>query len=278
MRALLAAIPAALFASAAFAGVPQDGQLGLQPPATEIMERIHWFHNIMIMPIITVISVFVLALLLIVIVRYNRRANPTPAKWHHNTLVEVVWTAVPVIILVVIAIPSFRLLYFQDTIPEADLTIKATGYQWYWGYEYPDQEIGEYVSNMLAEGDATQGLYLLETDQPMVAPAGKVVRMEITAADVIHSFALPSFGKKMDAIPGRVNLTWFKVDAPGSYYGQCSELCGIRHAFMPIHVEVVPENVFNAWASAKAQGDFDAANELIAEYKAGGATRLAANQ
>lgn len=267
-----------LLGAAAFAQVPQDGQISFQDAHAPMMEEIVDFHNIWLMPIITAITLFVLALLLWIIVRYNRRANPNPAKWHHNTLIEVVWTVVPVLILIVLAVPGFKLLFFEDNIPETDMTIKAVGYQWYWGYEYPDQNIGEYISTMLSENDASEGVYLLETDYPLVAPAGKVVRVEITAADVIHSFALPSFGMKTDAIPGRVNLDWFIVDEPGSYYGQCSELCGIRHAFMPIHIEIVPQPVFDAWAAAKADGDFDAAKELIVAYKETGDTRLALAQ
>lgn len=273
-RIFATALVATLFAGAALAtGMPVDGQLNMQAPASRIQEMTLNFHNFMVW-IMAAISVFVLALLLIVMVRYNRKANPTPAKWHHNTAIEVIWTAVPVLILVVIAIPSFRLLFAQENMPQPDLTVKAVGYQWYWSYEYPDQEIGEYLSNMLPEGEATPGHYILEADYPLVAPVGKTVRVEITAADVIHSFAMPAFGMKTDAIPGRVNLDWFNADRTGTFYGQCSELCGTRHAFMPIHIEVVTQDVFDAWAAAKAAGDFDRADTLIAEFKSG-TTRLA---
>jgi cytochrome c oxidase subunit II len=274
MRILATALTASLMAGAALAtGMPVDGQINMQAPATSIQELTLNFHNFLVW-IMAAISIFVLALLLIVVFRYNRKANPTPAKWHHNTFIEVIWTAVPVVILVVIAVPSFQLLFAQENMPEPDLTVKATGYQWYWSYEYPDQEVGEYLSSMVAEDEAKEGHYLLQADYPLVAPVGKTVRVEITAADVIHSFALPAFGMKTDAIPGRVNLDWFKAEVPGTYYGQCSELCGTRHAFMPIHIEIVSQDVFDAWASAKAAGEFDRADTLIAEFKSG-TTRLA---
>ncbi|WP_300545802.1 cytochrome c oxidase subunit II [Maricaulis sp.] len=257
-------------------GQPIDGALGFQPAVTPIMERVNDFHNILLWIIIP-ITLFVMGLLLWVMIRYNRKANPNPSKNSHNTLLEVVWTAVPVLILVVISVFSFPLLYFQDEIPEADFTIKATGYQWYWGYEYPDHEVDEYVSNMIADEDLEEGqLRNLSVDLPVVVPVGATVRLQVTAADVIHNWAMPAFGTKMDAIPGRINEAWFRVDEAGTYYGQCSELCGIRHAFMPIEVHAVPRDVFDAWIAAKAEDPYsDAANAIIAEYSAARDTRLA---
>jgi cytochrome c oxidase subunit 2 len=187
------------------------------------------------------------------VVRYNRKANPVPAKWSHNTVVEVIWTLAPVLILVFISIFSFKLLFAYHDMPKPDLTIKATGYQWYWGYEYPDQKIPEFISNILPEDQAkAKGVpYRLAATQPIVVPLNATVRVLVTGADVIHAFAVPSFGVIMDAIPGRVNETWFKVNRLGTYYGQCRELCGIDHAFMPIEVHVVTQPEFDAWVASK---------------------------
>jgi len=202
--------------------------------------------------VITIIAVFVLLLMLFVFVRFNNRANPEPQKFSHNTLIEVIWTGVPVLILMLIAVPSLRLLFLEDVIPEADFTIKATGYQWYWGYEYPDQGIGEYFANMVAEEDLQEGQpRLLATDNAVVVPVGATVRVLVTGADVIHNWAMPPFGIKMDAVPGRINETWFRALEEGTYYGQCSELCGQRHAFMPIEVRVVSLNEFNSWVEGQ---------------------------
>ena len=230
-------------------GVPKDYQLTFQDAATPNMADITWFHNSFLFPIILVITLFVTALLIYVMIRFSSKNNPNPSKTTHNSLVEVIWTVVPVIILIVIAIPSFRILYTQQDIPiDADLTIKATGYQWYWGYEYPDNDGMYFDSLPLEEDELTEGkLRLLSVDNPLVVPAGAVVRVQVTSSDVIHNWAVPSFGVKMDAIPGRLNETWFKVDNPGIYYGMCSELCGVRHAFMPIEVHVMEEADYQAW-------------------------------
>lgn len=229
-------------------GAPRDGQLGFQPPASDVMMKLENFHNHMLLPIITAIAVFVLLLLLIVMVRFNARANPVPSKTSHNTLVEVVWTVVPVVILVVIAVYSFRLLFFEARIPTPDLTIKAIGKQWFWSYEYPDQGNFTFDATMVQEGDLKPGQpRLLQADNAVVVPVNKVVRVEVTAADVIHAWAVPAFGVKIDAVPGRLNETWFKATREGIYYGQCSELCGKDHAFMPIMVHVVSEQAFAAW-------------------------------
>lgn len=259
-------------------GLARDGQMGFQQAITPVMENIATFHA-MVLWIIVGITIFVLALMLWAMIRYNAKANPEPQKFSHNTLVEVIWTAVPVIILVVIAIPSFQLLYYQDTIPESDFTIKATGNQWNWGYEYPDHGGFSYVANMVSDEDLGENQpRLLATDLPVVVPAGSTVRVEVTASDVIHNWAMPSFGIKIDAIPGRLNETWFEVgdEDVGIYYGQCSELCGLRHAFMPIEIHVVPQDVFDAWVEAANEDPYTAPQILAAHYEASRETRLAA--
>ena len=234
-------------------GQPTPGAIDLQPGVTPLKHDAIFFRNAILLPIITAIVVLVLGLLIWCIVRYNRRANPTPAKWSHNTVVEVIWTLAPVLVLVFIAIFSFKLLFAYHDMPKPDLTIKATGYQWYWGYEYPDQKIPEFVSNILPEDQAkAKGVpYRLAATQPIVVPVNKTVRVLVTGADVIHAFAVPAFGVIMDAVPGRVNETWFKVDRIGTYYGQCRELCGVDHAFMPIEVRVVSQPEFDAWVASK---------------------------
>ena len=234
-------------------GQPTDKAIDLQPGVTPLRHDAIFFHNAILLPIITAIVLLVLGLLVWCVVRYNRRANPTPAKWSHNTVVEVIWTLAPVLVLVFIAIFSFKLLFAYHDMPKPDLTIKATGYQWYWGFEYPDQKIPEFVSNILPEDQAkAKGVpYRLAATQPIVVPVNKTVRVLVTGADVIHAFAVPSFGVIMDAIPGRVNETWFKVDRIGTYYGQCRELCGVDHAFMPIEVHVVSQADFDAWVASK---------------------------
>ncbi|XBQ16333.1 MAG: cytochrome c oxidase subunit II [Oceanicaulis sp.] len=266
--ALFSLITGAAFATPPVV-IPVDGQLGLQPAATPVMENIHEFHTLLVW-IITAISVFVLALLGWAMIRYRARPGHEPKKFSHNTFVEVVWTVVPILILVVIAVPSFRLLYFQDVIPEADFTIKTTGNQWNWTYEYPDHGGFQYVANMIADEDVATWPYeahrLLTTDLPVVVPVGATVRVEVTASDVIHNWAMPAFGIKMDAIPGRLNETWFVVDEPGVFYGQCSELCGLRHAFMPIEVHVVPQEVFDAWVAAANEDPYEAPRVLAAHY------------
>ncbi len=239
-----------------------DGRMGLQEQYTEVGEDLAWFHNWLLMPIITAISLFVLALLIWVAIRYNRRSNPVPSKTTHNTVLEVVWTLVPVLILVVIAVPSIQLLARQYDLPEGDVvTVKVTGNQWNWTYEYPDHGGILLVSNLLEEeGDqaegtrfrtAADGPRLLAVDERMVIPAGTTVRFLVTASDVLHSFALPAFWTKIDAVPGRLNEGWVRVDEPGVYYGQCSELCGARHAFMPIAIEVVPPVQFARWVRSQ---------------------------
>jgi cytochrome c oxidase subunit 2 len=237
---------------AAFAGLGQatPWQLGLQDAGSPVMEEVSWFHS-MVLWIVTAITLFVLALLVIVIVKFNARANPTPSRTTHNTLIEVLWTVIPVFILVIIALPSFRILFLQLNTPPADLTIKATGVTWNWKYNYPDNGDFEYDSLITPEKDLKPGQpRLLTVDNELVVPVNKTVRVYVTGFDVIHAFAVPSFGIKVDAIPGRLNETWFKATKEGWYYGQCSELCGKDHAFMPIAVHVVSDAEFNTWVEA----------------------------
>lgn len=228
------------------AGQPEPWQLGLQQGVTPVMDNIIWFHNFLLW-VITAITLFVLALLVVVVVKFNAKANPVPSRTTHNTAIEVIWTVVPVLILVMVAVPSFRLLFFQLNTPPADVTVKATGKQWFWSYSYPDAKF-EFDSLMVQTKDLKPGQpRLLAVDNEIVVPVNKVVRVLTTGADVIHAFAIPAFGIKIDAIPGRVNETWFKAEREGMYYGQCSELCGKDHAFMPIAVRVVSDTEYTAW-------------------------------
>jgi cytochrome c oxidase subunit 2 len=253
-----AAVPT--IAPAPGVGMP-DGRLGIQDQVTELGNRAAAFHNGPLLLMCALISLFVLALLAYTMFRFRRGANPTPSRNSHHTLLEVVWTLVPVLVLVAIAIPSIRLLAAQYSPPPADVTIKVIGHQWYWSYQYPDNGGFEIVSNMLKEQKDVKpgerfrtdadGPPMLAADERLVIPVGKVVKFIITSEDVIHSFAVPAFWTKMDANPGRLNETWVKVDRPGIYFGQCSELCGARHGYMPIAVEVLPEAQFNAWLASK---------------------------
>jgi len=235
---------AVLACGTAFAelGQPAPWEYKLQESGSEVMDHITSFHNILLW-IITIITLFVLALLVVIVVKFNARANPVPSRTTHNTLIEVVWTLGPVLILAGIVIPSFKLLFEELNVPKADITIKATGKQWYWSYAYPDNGKFEFDSLMAQDKQPR----LLGVDNEMVVPVNKIVRVQTTGADVIHSFAVPSFGIKIDAIPGRLNETWFKATKVGMYYGQCSELCGKDHAFMPIAVRVVNDQEFAAW-------------------------------
>ncbi len=241
----------------ALAAQPVDRGLTFQPAATPIMEEIVWFHNAILLPIITATCLFVLGLLIYVAVRFNQKSNPVPSKTTHNQTLEVVWTVVPIIILIVIAIPSFQLLYREQTIPRPDMTVKVTGYQWYWGYEYPDHGGFRFDSYMMDDAaralairngrPANETPRLLAVDNEMVVPVNAVVRVQVTANDVLHAFAMPAFGVKIDAVPGRLNETWFKATRPGLYFGQCSELCGKDHAFMPLAIRVVSQQEFATW-------------------------------
>jgi cytochrome c oxidase subunit II len=239
-------------AGAAFAGLgqPSPWEFGFQQSATPVMDNIVWFHDFLLY-IIVAITGFVLLLLVIVMVRFNARSHPVPSRTTHNTLLEVAWTIIPIVILLVIAVPSFKLLFYQLNLPSTDLTVKATGKQWYWSYSYPDNGKFEFDSLMLRDPDRQkiqpEPPRLLAVDNEMVVPVNKTVHVITTGSDVIHSFTVPSFGIKIDAVPGRINETWFKATREGVYYGQCSELCGKNHAFMPIAVRVVSEQEFAAW-------------------------------
>ncbi len=247
---------ALMTSTAAFAelGQPAEWEWRLQESGSVVMDNIHWFHTVLVV-IITIITLFVLGLLITVMVKFNARSNPTPSRTTHNTLIEVAWTLIPVLILVSIAVPSFRLLFLELDIPKADLTIKATGKQWYWTYNYPDAKI-EFDSLLACDETRAKctAPRLLAVDNNVVVPVNKIVRIETTGADVIHSFAVPAFGIKIDAIPGRLNETWFKAEKTGMYYGQCSELCGKDHAYMPIAVKVVTDEEYAKWlVDAKKQ-------------------------
>ncbi|WP_448951287.1 cytochrome c oxidase subunit II [Labrys neptuniae] len=244
-------------------GEPQPWQVGLQEAATPVMEYIRWFHSY-VMWFIVPITLFVMVLLLIVILRFNKKANPVPSKVTHHTGLEVAWTVLPILVLVCIALPSFKLLYMQEVIPKADITIKATGNQWYWDYEYPDNGGVSFSSTMVRDLPLSDPLRLLKVDNEVVVPVNKTVVVQVTSNDVIHAFSVNSFGIKIDAIPGRLNETWFKATREGIYYGQCSQLCGRDHAFMPIAVRVVSEEDFQKWVASKKSAMNDAAPVKVA--------------
>lgn len=256
-----------LSAADALAFEPKPTGLNLQEAASPKMERLVEFHD-MLLIIITAIVIFVFALLAWVIIRYNKTANPTPASFTHNVPIEIIWTVVPVVILVIIAIPSFNLLYYIDRTEEPDMTLKVSGYQWGWSYSYPDHEIEEYRSDMIAQEEIDTyipdglGRRLLETYNPIVLPINQNIQILTTATDVIHSWTVPALGAKKDSVPGRWNETWTRISEPGIYYGQCSEICGVNHAFMPISVYAVPEEEFVAWTECvkgdQADADFPA--------------------
>ena len=252
-RSTLAATGLMLAATAALAdGIPQPGQMTFEEAVTPIAKEMHRFHDYVLLPIISLIVLFVAVLIGIVVVKFNEKANPTPSRTTHHALLEVVWTIAPVLILLIIAIPSFRLLSAQLIVPPSDMTLKVTGKQWYWSYEYPKDQNGgfEFDSNIKAPGDFKPGdIRQLAVDNEAVVPVGKTIHVLVTGADVIHSFTVPSFGVRIDAVPGRMNETWFKAEREGIYYGQCSKLCGKDHAFMPIAFRVVSPDAYAAWLS-----------------------------
>lgn len=256
---LLAAIFA--FSTPALASdEPVPTELGLRDAATPQMERIVSFHEDLLLWIITAIVIFVFALMIWIMLRYNSKANPTPSKTTHNVPLEVVWTVVPVLILIVIAVPSFKVLFYLDRAPEPEMTLKVTGYQWYWGYEYPDHDNISFLSYMVPEDEIDEEAgqrRLLSTDNIVYLPTDTNIQIVVTAADVLHAWTVPAFGVKKDAVPGRLNEMWVRIEKPGVYYGQCSELCGKDHAFMPIEVKAVPKEEFDAWV-AKAKVEFAA--------------------
>ncbi|MFT5540200.1 MAG: cytochrome c oxidase subunit 2 [Alphaproteobacteria bacterium] len=235
----------------ALAQVAKPWQKNFQDAATPVAQQIHDFHDVLLI-LTSVITVFVLLLLIYVVVRFNAKANPTPTRTTHNTLVEVAWTVVPIMILVGIAIPSFKLLYFQDRTAKPEMTLKVTGHQWYWSYEYPDHGKIAFDSLMVPDDQLKPGQYrLLEVDNRVVVPVNTNVRVLVTASDVLHAWAVPAFGVKMDTVPGRLNETWFRVTRTGTFYGQCSELCGVNHGFMPIAIDVVSKADFAKWVATK---------------------------
>jgi cytochrome c oxidase subunit 2 len=239
----------AALATVAGAAEPRPWELGMQPSATPVHERINSFHDLLLV-IISLITVFVVGLLLYVMVRFHHTRNPVPTRTTHNPLIEFLWTVVPVLILVAIAVPSFKLMYYMDAVPNADMTIKVTGNQWFWSYEYPDQGGLKFSSNLLEGKDLKPGdKRLLSVDNPLVVPVGATVRVQITSAadGVMHSWFIPSFGVQEYAVPGRLNESWFKVERTGTYYGECNQICGVNHAFMPIEVKAVSKADFEAW-------------------------------
>jgi len=236
-----------LVAAVAGAAEPQPWQLGFQPPATPVKDRLSAFHDELLI-IITLITIFVLGLLVYVMWRFNQQRNPVPSRTSHNTVIEMLWTVVPVLILVIIAIPSFKLMYYMDRVPNPEMTIKVTGHQWYWSYEYSDQDGLTFDSNMIPEDQLKPGQKrLLDVDNPLVVPADTIIRVQITGTDVIHSWFVPSFGVQEYAIVGRLNESWMKIEHAGTYYGQCNQICGVNHAFMPIKVEAISKDAFQHW-------------------------------
>ena len=267
---LCAAFGLALAGGAAMADQPHPWQLGFQDAANPITQRIHAFHDELLV-IICLIAGFVFALLIYVMVRFNARAHPVPTRTSHNTVIEILWTVVPVLILVIIAIPSFKLMYYMDRVPDSKMTIKVTGHQWYWEYTYPDQGNFGFNSNIIADKDLKQGQpRLLEVDNPLVLPADTTVRVQVAGSDVIHSWFVPSFGVQEYAVIGRNNESWFNVEKPGTYYGECNQICGVNHAFMPVEVKVLPKADFDKWV-AEAKTKFAAdrpANEIATKVAA----------
>jgi cytochrome c oxidase subunit II len=234
-------------ATVAGAAEPKPWQLGFQPPATPVKDRLSAFHDELLI-IITLITVFVLGLLVYVMWRFNQQRNPVPTRTSHNTVIEMLWTVVPVLILIIIAIPSFKLMYYMDRVPNPEMTIKVTGHQWYWSYEYPDQSGLTFDSNIIPDDQLKPGQKrLLDVDNPLVVPEDTIIRVLITGTDVIHSWFVPSFGVQEYAIVGRLNESWMKIEHEGTYYGQCNQICGVNHAFMPIKVEALSKDAFQRW-------------------------------
>src|ERR1700756_1541611 len=264
----LGVIGVVALATIAGAAEPKPWQLGFQPPATPVKDRLSAFHDELLI-IITLITIFVLGLLVYVMWRFNQQRNPVPSRTSHNTVIEMLWTVVPVLILIIIAIPSFKLMYYMDRVPNPEMTIKVTGHQWYWSYEYPDQGGLTFDSNIIPEKELKPDQKrLLDVDNPLVVPADTVIRVLVTGTDVIHSWFIPSFGVQEYAIVGRLNESWMKVEHEGTYYGQCNQICGVNHAFMPIKIEAVSKDSFQRWlVDAKkkfARRDNDTATVRVA--------------
>lgn len=270
--ALTAIMGLSMMAGHAYAaeGRSQPWQMWLQPAYSPTAEGIHELHDLIFVVEVAIV-IFVLAILVYILVRFNAKANPTPSKTTHNTLLEIVWTAVPVVILVIIAVPSLKLLYFADHTKDADMTLKVTGHQWYWSYTYPDNGGFEFDSNIVDEEDLEEGQpRLLTVDEKVVLPVDTNVRLLLTSDDVIHNWAVPSLGLKIDTTPGRTNETWVRINEPGDYYGMCSELCGVNHGFMPIHIKAVSKAEFAAW-TVKAKEEY-ASTDSVKTAKLGPVT------
>jgi len=270
---ILSFAPIAMMAwmSGAHADIARPWQLGFQEPQSPVMKDVVWFHDVLLV-IITLITLFVLGLLLYIAVKFNEKSNPVPSKTTHNSTLEVLWTAIPILILVVIAVPSFKLLYFQDRTTKYEMTFKVTGHQWYWSYEYPDHGNIKFNSNMVQTADLKKGQpRLLTVDNPVYLPINTNIRLLLTASDVIHSWALPALIQKTDNVPGRINESWVHINKPGTYYGQCSELCGVNHGFMPVMVKAVTKEEFAAWvakAKKKFASDDDQTTQKLAQTSA----------
>ena len=246
---ILLSLIISLFSFTVFANAPYDWQLGFQEPASPVMRSVLELHDFVLI-MMTAITIFVLLLIIYVVIRFRKSANPNPSKRTHNALIEILWTGIPVIILIAMAIPSFKLLYQQDVIPEADMTVKVIGHQWYWEYQYPEQDDISFESYMIPDDELEEGdIRLLTVDNKLVLPINKNIHVLVTAGDVLHSFAMPSLGVKKDAVPGRLNETWMNIEKTGIYRGQCSELCGTGHGYMPIVIEAVSQEDFIAWVT-----------------------------
>ena len=266
---MLGVIGGVAVATIAGAAEPRPWQFGMQPPATSVSDHLSAFHDKLLI-IIALITAFVLGLLVYVIVRFNSQRNPVPSRSSHNTVIEILWTVVPVLILVLIAIPSFKLMYYMDRVPNPEMTIKVTGHQWYWTYQYPDQDGLAFDSNIIPEAELKPGQKrLLDVDNPLVVPADTIIRLQVTGTDVIHSWFMPSFGVQEYAVVGRLNESWMKIDHEGTYYGQCNQICGVNHAFMPIKVEAVTKDAFQYWLA-------DAKKKFARRDDGSGAVRVAA--
>src|SRR5215831_2853990 len=265
---LFAALGVVAFTAIAWAEGPRPWEIGMQPPATPVKDRLQAFHNELLI-IITLITIFVLGLLLYVIIRFHHRRHPVPTRTSHNTVIEMLWTVVPVLILVIIAIPSFKLMYYMDRVPNPDMTIKVTGHQWYWSYEYPDQGGLAFDSNLIPEADLKAGQKrLLDVDNPLVVPVDTTIRVQVTGTDVIHSWFIPSFGVQEYAVVGRLNESWMRVEHEGTFYGQCNQICGVNHAFMPIEIKAVSKEDFQHWL-------VDAKKKFAHHDEGGDAVRIA---
>ena len=273
LRVLAPLIAACAAAGSALAATPEPWRLGFQAAASPVMERISEFHTLLFV-IITLIVLLVLGMLVYVMIRFNEKSNPVPSKTTHHTVLEVIWTAIPVVILMVIAVPSFKLLYFMDRTQDAEMTLKVIGHQWYWSYEYPDHGNFTFDSLMVPDDELKDGQpRLLAVDNKVVLPVGTDIRILMTSDDVLHAWAVPAFGIKLDTVPGRINEAWVRIDREGTYYGQCSELCGVNHAYMPVAVEAVSKEAFQAWVKTAKKEFARAATEATQVAETGTAAR-----